>query len=105
MIKFDHLLKNVTPMGIMVGIGATVLASAVIPALPALARAARPTARAAIKSGLLLAERGREMIAEASEELEDMLAEARAELQREKSIWEADSSDTVGAPPPSQEDI
>ncbi|MCX7102818.1 MAG: DUF5132 domain-containing protein [Methylobacter sp.] len=89
MIKLDDFLKAGTPMGIAIGIGATVLATAVIPVLPVLAKAARPMARAAIKSGLLLAERGRELIAEVSEELEDVFAETKAELMGENTASEA----------------
>lgn len=86
MSKLDDFVKSGTPLGIVIGIGATVLATAVIPVLPALARAARPTARAALKSGLVLAEKGRELIAEASEEFEDILAEARAELRQDNAV-------------------
>jgi hypothetical protein len=86
MIKIDDLFKNGTPLGIAIGVGATVLAAAVIPVLPVLAKAARPSARAALKTGILLAERGREIMAEASEEFEDILAEARADLQREHQM-------------------
>jgi F0F1-type ATP synthase membrane subunit b/b' len=94
MIKIDDFIKSGTPLGIAIGIGATVFATAVIPILPALAKAARPTARAAIKSGILLAEKGREFMAEATEELEDILAEARAELQRENAkTQQPDSSE------------
>ncbi len=89
MIKIDDFFKSGTPMGIAIGIGATVVATVVIPALPVLAKAARPMARAAIKSGLLLAERGRELIAEVSEELEDVIAETKAELLRENTSSEA----------------
>lgn len=91
MIKIDDFIKSGTPLGIALGIGATVLAGAVIPILPALAKTARPTARAAIKSGILLAERGREIIAEVSEELEDILAEARADLLRENEMSQPES--------------
>ena len=97
MIKLDDFVKSGTPLGIAIGIGATVLATAVIPVLPVLAKAARPTARAAIKSGILLAERGREFIAEASEEIEDILAEARAELKRENTMTQSESSGFSGA--------
>jgi hypothetical protein len=76
-------------LGIAIGIGATVFTTAVIPVLPVLAKAARPMARAAIKSGLLLAERGRELIAEVSEELEDVIAETKAELSRENASSES----------------
>ncbi len=89
MIKIDDFLKPGTPMGIAIGIGSTVLATVIIPALPVLAKAARPMAKAALKSGLLLAERGRELIAEVSEELEDVLAETKAELMRENTDSEA----------------
>ncbi|GAB4261272.1 MAG: hypothetical protein Kow0065_11780 [Methylomicrobium sp.] len=83
MIKIDDFIKTGTPLGIAIGVGATVLAAATLPVLPALARAARPGARAAIKTGIMLVERGREMMAEASEEIEDIVAEARADLRRE----------------------
>jgi len=103
-MKLDDFIKSGTPLGIAIGIGATVMAAAVIPVLPALARVARPTARAAIKSGLLLAERGREIIAEASEELEDILAEARADLHREKHMSEPEFSE-FGDIPTDQDDL
>jgi len=93
MIKIGDFFKAGTPLGVAIGIGATVLATAVIPVLPVLAKAARPTARAAIKSGILLAERGREFMAEASEEIEDILAEARAELKRENSMSQPEASE------------
>lgn len=97
MIKISDFFKSGTPLGIAIGIGATVLATAVIPVLPALAKAARPAARAAIKSGLLLTERGREFMAEATEELEDILAETRAELQRENTMSQPEASEFAEA--------
>ena len=104
MTKLDDFFKSGTPLGIAIGIGAAALASAVIPVLPALAKAARPAARTAIKSGLLLAERGREIMAEASEELEDILAEARADLQRGKKMGQPESTE-YGAPSIFQDDL
>ena len=97
MIKIDDFFKSGTPLGIAIGIGATVFATAVIPVLPALAKAARPVARAAIKSGLLLAERGREFMAEASEELEDILAEVKADLLQENNMSQPESSEYAEA--------
>lgn len=85
MPKIDDLVKNGTPLGIAIGLGAAVLATVVVPALPALVRSSRPTARAAIKSGLVLLERGREVMAEVGEEFDDMLAEVKAELIQERS--------------------
>lgn len=94
MIKIDDFIKAGTPLGIAIGVGATVLAAAAIPAIPVIARAARPGARAAIKTGLMLAERGREIMAEASEEFEDILAEARAELKRDHQPRQSDISES-----------
>jgi hypothetical protein len=83
MAKIEDLIKGSTPLGIAIGIGATVFAAAVIPILPALARAARPTVRAAIKSGIVLSGKAQELMAETTEQLEDIFAEAKDELQRE----------------------
>lgn len=47
---------------------------------PAVSRYARPAAKGAIKQGLLAFELGRERVAELSETLEDLLAEAQMEL-------------------------
>ncbi len=104
MIKIDDFFKSGTPLGIAIGIGAAVVATAVVPVLPVLAKAARPTARAAIKSGILLVERGREFMAEATEELEDILAEARAELHRENAMSQPEASE-FGEASTNQDDV
>jgi hypothetical protein len=83
MAKMNDFIKGSTSLGIAIGIGATVFAAAFIPILPALARAARPTVRAAIKSGIVLSGKAQELIAETTEQLEDIFAEAKDELQRE----------------------
>ncbi len=93
MPKLDDIVKNGTPLGIAIGLGAAVLATAIVPALPAIVRASRPTARAAMKSGLILLEKGREVMAEASEELEDIMAEVKAELRQERKARSADMND------------
>ncbi len=67
--------------GIAIGIGALILAPALIPAIGAVAR---PMAKAAIKSGLLLFEKTRELVAETQETVADMAAEAQAELVSER---------------------
>jgi len=97
MPKLDDIVKNGTPLGIAIGLGAAVLATVIVPALPAIVRASRPTARAAIKSGLVLLEKGREVMAEANEEFEDMLAEVKVELQQERNVpnAKAEVSDVV----------
>lgn len=90
-MKIEDLTKNGTPLGIAIGVGATVLATALIPMLPALTKSARPTIRAAIKSGILFAEKGRELMAEAGEQLEDIFAEARAELIKETELAQTEA--------------
>ncbi len=104
MIKIDDFTKTGTPLGIAIGIGVTVLATTVIPILPALAKAARPTVRAAIKSGILLAERGRELMSETSEQLEDIFAEARDELLRESEMDQTEYAE-YGESSAHQEDL
>ena len=84
MLKLDDLLKTGMTIGV---VGGTILAAALVPGV---ARSSKPAARAALKSGLVLFERGREMMAEAHEELEDMLAEVRSELQHERSVKDAE---------------
>lgn len=76
-MAIEKFFLSNTGKTIAIGIGVTILAPLV---LPAAARAARPLARAAIKSGFLLLEKGRETAAELGEVVEDLLAEARAEI-------------------------
>lgn len=70
------------PAGIAATIGAAILAPIVIPAL---AGVAKPLAKAAIKEGLLLSEKGKEFFAEAAEVFEDLVAEAKAELAQDQT--------------------
>ena len=77
-MAIEDFFKSGTGRGIAIGIGVAILAPLV---LPTVARAARPLARAAIKSGLLLLEKGRETAAELGEVMEDLVAEAQAEIQ------------------------
>ncbi len=63
--------------GVAVGLGAIVLAPTILPILGAVAK---PFVKAGIKSGMILYGRSREMIAEAAEVIEDLAAEAKAEL-------------------------
>jgi Protein of unknown function (DUF5132) len=78
MALLDDLLKGETAKGLAIGLGVAILAPV---ALAALSGVGRPLARAVIKSGILLYEKGRETVAEFGEVVEDLVAEARAELQ------------------------
>lgn len=77
-MAIENFFKSGTGKGIAIGIGVAILAPLV---LPTVARAARPLAKAAIKSGFLLFEKGRETMAELGEAMEDIVAEAHAEIQ------------------------
>lgn len=66
-------------LGLVVGAACVVLGRQL---LAPVQRLARPTAKAALKSGLSAAEWGRERVARLSEELEDLAAEVQAERLR-----------------------
>ncbi|MGA2403980.1 MAG: DUF5132 domain-containing protein [Syntrophobacteraceae bacterium] len=78
MAFFDNGLKIGT--GLAIGLGIIILAPAIAPAVAAVVR---PVAKASIKSGVILFEKARELIAEAMESVEDLAAEAHAELVQE----------------------
>ncbi|MBS1212704.1 MAG: hypothetical protein H6R26_1321 [Proteobacteria bacterium] len=90
MPKFQDVLNNDLAKGAALGVGAVVVAAA---ALPAIITVSRPLARAAIKSGLLFLEKGRELMAEAGEGLEDMVAEVKSELAEARSGVAAGAAD------------
>lgn len=79
MALLDDILKGDAGKGLAIGLGAALLAPV---ALAAMAGIARPLARAAIKSGIIVYEKGRETLAEFGEVMEDLAAEARAELEQ-----------------------
>lgn len=70
-----------------------IAAIALLPFLaPVVAGAGKPLAKATIKGGILLYEKSRSVIAEVGEALEDIVAEAKAEL----SEAQAEESESVG---------
>jgi peptide subunit release factor 1 (eRF1) len=77
MALFDNGLKGNILSGLAVGIGAAIIAPAV---MPIVASVVKPLAKAAIKGGIIFYEKGRETIAEVSEMVEDIVAEAKAEM-------------------------
>lgn len=76
----DNAVKGTVLTGLVIGIGAAVLAPVI---LPVLAGVAKPLAKAAMKSGLLLYNKGKEVIAEVGEVTEDLWAEAKTEAEAE----------------------
>jgi len=79
MALFDNGLKIGTP--VLIGIGALILAPVI---LPVVGSAVKPLAKATIKSGLIVIQKGKELISEAVETLEDIAAEVKAELIAER---------------------
>lgn len=79
-----------------VGVAAAVLIPVV---LPAAARAGKPFAKSLIKSGLIVYEKGRETFAELAEAFEDVVAEARAEVEQEQAAVTAPPPAEPGTPP------
>ena len=81
-LELEDLFEDLGTPGIVAGIGALVLAPIVIPAI---AKIGKPIAKAAIKGGITLYEKSIVTVAEAGEVLEDLVAEARAELADEEA--------------------
>lgn len=77
----DSIFSANTAKGLMIGVGAAVVAPV---AASALSGVGRPVARAAIKSGILFYDKGRETLAEVGEVFEDLVAEAQAELEEDR---------------------
>jgi hypothetical protein len=82
MALFENgILGNGLTTGLLVGVGAAIVAPAVFPAL---ATVAKPLVKGAIKVGVSLYEKGNEAIAEVGEVLEDLVAEAKSEMVEEQ---------------------
>jgi hypothetical protein len=81
----DNGFKGNILSGIAFGIGAAVVAPIVIPILSA---AVKPMAKVMIKEGMLMYEKGKEIVEEARETVEDLVAEARSEIDASQSFAE-----------------
>lgn len=92
-MKLDDLLRSNTTMGVAIAAGAVLLTPIV---LPVLAGVARPLARTALKSGIIVYEKTRETVAELGEALDDLVAETRAELAQQQAAA-AGSAETVAS--------
>lgn len=78
MAAFNDLIKSDTTKGVLIGVAAVAVTFAL---LPLFRKAGRPLARAAVKTGIILYEKTRETAAEIGEIMEDLVAEAQAELR------------------------
>lgn len=73
MAIWNNWIKNDVAKGVAIGLGVAAVGILMTPVL-------RPVARSAVKTGLVLFEKGREWAAEAGESFDDLVAEVRAEL-------------------------
>ncbi|HEX7634564.1 MAG TPA: DUF5132 domain-containing protein [Noviherbaspirillum sp.] len=78
------IFKSNIVVGLTAGVAATLLAPVLIPVV---ATATRPLAKSLLKGGVVLYEKGREALAGAGEEIEDLIAEVRSELVAEHHAY------------------
>jgi len=96
MPKFQELFKNDVTRGVALGVSAALVAAA---AIPIIVTATRPLARVALKSSLLVFEKGREALAEAEEHFEDLVAEVKAEMVAKREGYAAATTEAAAEPP------
>lgn len=73
------------PKSLLFGVAAAVVAPVLLPVVGAVVR---PVLKTAIKGGILLYHKGREMVAEVVESVEDLTAEAKAEMEPKQAAPE-----------------
>lgn len=74
--KIKSMYQNDPIKTIAIGVGAVILA-------PTVASLLKPVVKATIKTGVILYQKTKETIAETSEQIEDLVAEAKAEVLAE----------------------
>jgi hypothetical protein len=83
MALFDNGFKGNIISGLAIGVGTAILAPVIIPVLASIVK---PLTKAAIKGGIALYDKNKEIIAEAKEVIEDLVAEAKAELESPPNV-------------------
>jgi len=78
MAGIDDLLKGNLATGLAIGVGVAILAPVIAPVLASIGK---PLAKSAIKAGIIFYDKSRETVAELGEVLDDLVAEARAEIE------------------------
>ena len=97
MAIFEDMTKG--PVPLLLGLGVAMAAPSVIPTL---ASGLRPLAKALVKGGLTLYDAAREGVAEAGEQLNDLVAETRAEMAQNGGHSGHDDSDAEYVETPSR---
>ena len=98
MALFDNIVEGFGSSWVptvLVGVGAALVAPVVVPALAA---GMRPLAKAVLKGSIMVYDKGAEVLAEAGEQLSDLVAEVRSELDATASAAAAASAATNGHP-------
>jgi hypothetical protein len=96
-------VQDIFKSNVAVALALGLAAAVVVPMmLPVIARASKPFAKAVIKSGLIVYEKGREAFAEVSEVVEDVVAEAQAEIEQEHAAKAVAATVEVAAKPASE---
>lgn len=85
-MALNNLFKSEITKTIAVGV-ATAAVTVVV--MPVLGKVGRPLTRAAVKTGFVFYEKTRETAAEIGEVLEDFVAEARAEMEKDDIVASA----------------
>jgi hypothetical protein len=86
MAGIEDVFKGNIMTGLAVGVGVAVLAPVIAPIV---SNVGKPLAKSLIKSGMLLYDRGRETLAELGEVFEDLVAEAKVEMEAAQSATTA----------------
>jgi hypothetical protein len=94
MAILDNGLKGNILTGLGIGVGVALLGPILIPVVASIAK---PLAKAVIKGGVILYEKGKEAAAEAGEVIEDLVAETKAELAQAQSEATTVAAQTMGS--------
>ena len=84
---FEDLTKSWVSSA-LIGIGAALAVPAIFPALGS---GIRPLAKSLVKGGLMVYDSAKELVAEAGEQMNDMVAEVRAEMEEASSGTHAET--------------
>ena len=98
MALFDNIVEGFGSSWVptvLVGVGVALVAPVVVPALAA---GMRPLAKAVLKGGIMVYDKGAEVLAEAGEQLSDLVAEVRSEIEATTAADAAASAATNGNP-------
>ena len=98
MALFDNIVEGFGSSWVptvLVGVGVALVVPVVVPALGA---GMRPLAKAVLKGSIMVYDKGAEVLAEAGEQLSDLVAEVRSELDATAAAAAVASAATNGNP-------